>query len=102
MGISIDRALVMVKQRKDRMPGVSVRDDYYIARIEAAVSELERSGIHLVDDIADLMLVVDMTVWQINNRDKSGDQPGWLRLAIRQRWLNDRAINEKQESGDEQ
>ena len=93
MALNVETALLMVKQRKDMMPGISRRDAYDTARIEAVVSELERKGIHLVDNPADMMLVVDMTVWKINNRDKSEGEPEWLRLAIRERWLNDRAIN---------
>ena len=95
MALNVETALLMVKQRKDMMPGIGRRDDYYTARIEAVVSELERKGIHLVDNPADLMLVVDMTVWKINNRDKTTGEPEWMRLAIRERWLNDRAINQR-------
>lgn len=94
MAISIETALLMVKQRKDMMTGIHQRDDYYTERIKATISELESKGIHLVDDPADLMLVVDMTVWQINNRDKPGGTPEWLTQARRERWLNDRRINE--------
>ena len=94
MAISVETALLMVKQRKDRLPGIHQRDDYYTARISAVISELESKGIHLVDDPADLMLVVDMTVWEINNRDQPGSMPEWLSHARRERWLNDRKINE--------
>ena len=95
MSINVETALLMVKQRKDMLTGIHQRDEYYTARIQAVIGELESKGIHLVDDTADLMLVVDMTVWQINNRDQPGSMPEWLSQARRERWLNDRRINEE-------
>lgn len=95
MAINIETAIAMVKQRKDMMPGISKRDEYISARVKSVVNELESKGIHLVDNEADLMMVVDEAVWQYNNRDQSGAVPEWLRLRRRERWLNDRAINQK-------
>lgn len=95
MSINVETALLMVKQRKDMLTGIHQRDDYYTDRIKAVIGELDSKGIHLVDDTADLMLVVDMTVWQINNRDQPGSMPEWLSQARRERWLNDRRINEE-------
>lgn len=94
MAINIETAVEMFKQRKDMLPGISQRDDYIEERISAVIGELEGKGIHLVDTSADTMFVVDVAVWQYNNRDQSGAMPEWLRLARRERWLNDRRINE--------
>lgn len=94
MAINVETVVALVKQRKDMMTGISQRDDYITARVNAVISEMAGKGIHLVDDPADVMLAVDMTVWQYNNRDQSGAMPEWLRLARRERWLNDRKINE--------
>lgn len=93
MPIDIQMAVLMVKQRKDMLTGIHQRDDYITARVKSTVSELESSGIHLVDTPDDLMLVVDMTVWQYNNRDQGGTMPEWLRLRRRERWMKDRKIN---------
>lgn len=93
MPIDIQMAVLMVKQRKDMLTGIHQRDDYITARVKSTVSELESSGIHLVDTPDDQMLVVDMTVWQYNNRDQGGAMPEWLRLRRRERWMKDRAIN---------
>lgn len=95
MSTNVETALLMVKQRKDMLTGIHQRDDYYTDRIRAVIGELESNGIHLVNNTADLMLVVDMTVWRINNRDQPGGMPEWLRQARRERWLNDRKINEE-------
>lgn len=94
MAINVETVVALVKQRKDMMSGISQRDDYITARVNAVISEMAGKGIHLVDDPADVMLAVDTTVWQYNNRDQSGAMPEWLRLARRERWLNDRKINE--------
>ena len=95
MALNVETALLMAKQRKDMMTGIHQRDDYYTARIQGVISELESGGIHLVDTPADLMLVVDMVVWKINNRDQPGGMPEWLKHTRRERWLNDRRINEE-------
>ena len=97
MAFDAKQALLLVKQRKDMMPGISQKDDYLTARIQAACNSLERAGIHLTDSIDDLMLVVDMTVWQYNNRDQSGAMPEWLKQARRERWLQDGRIHRAEE-----
>ena len=94
MAIDIARAAALFKQRKDMLPGINQRDEYIEARIKAAAEGLESKGIHLVDTEADMMLLVDVTVWQYNNRDNPGGMPEWLKQARRERWLNDRKINE--------
>ena len=83
-------ALMMVKTRLNRMPQDTTLDDYLYARIDAAVQAIEATGIILTDSTADLMLVVDYTVWEYQNRDKPGGMPDWLRLRRRERWLQQR------------
>ena len=92
MAFDVNQALLLMKQRKDMLTGITQRDDYMTARIRAACAELERKGIHLTDSVDDLMLVVDMAVWQYNNRDQTGAEPEWLRHMIRERWLSDRSL----------
>ena len=81
-------ALQMVKARLNRLD--SLLDDYLAARIDAAVTDLERTGISLDDSTADLMLVVDYVCWAYSNRDATAGMPDWLRLRRRERWLNER------------
>ena len=93
MQIDVSTVLLMVKRRKNIMPDDHTQDDYLTARIEAAMSRMQTQGIHLVDDPADVMLVTDAAVWEINNRDQNGPEPQWLKDAKNTRWLNDRAVN---------
>lgn len=86
----IETALLMVKTRLNRTQKDSTLDEYFIQRIKAAVQALEATGIILTDSTADLMLVVDYTVWEYQNRDKPGSMPDWLRLRRRERWLQQR------------
>lgn len=95
MAIDVQRAVELMKQRKNMLPGITQLDDYMTARVEAAIGTLEAHGIHLVNTPADLMFVVDVAVWEYNNRDSSGAEPEWLRAAKNERWANDRSINEK-------
>lgn len=80
-------ALDLVKARLNRLPGDTSLDTYLAARISAAVQELTRIGIGLTGDNDDLLLVVDYTVHQYQNRDTAGSMPEWLRLRRRERWL---------------
>ena len=84
------QALALVKTRLNRLPGDTSLDDYLLARIDAAGQALAATGIILTDSVADLMLVVDYTVWEYGNRDKPGGMPDWLRLRRRERWLQQR------------
>ncbi len=87
--------LSIVKARLNRLASDTTLDPYLISRIEAAESELEGTGIHLVDnDTEDQVLLADFVVWQYGNRDKPGGMPDWLRLKRRERWLRDQAKNE--------
>lgn len=83
-----DMALSMVKARLNRLESDTSLDDYFTSRLAAAEEELVRTGINLKDEsIEDLMLLVDYTVWQYQNRDHPGSMPEWLRLRRRERWL---------------
>ena len=94
MPLDANTVLQMVKSRKNIMPDDHNQDDYLTARIEAAMGKLAQQGIHLVDEPADMMLAVDAAVWEINNRDKEGPEPQWLKDAKNTRWLNDRSVTE--------
>ena len=87
MWVSTETALGLVKSRLNRMAADTSLDDYFRQRIAAAVAELEGTGISLTGSPDDLMLVVDYTVWQYQNRDSAGAMPEWLRLRRRERWL---------------
>lgn len=82
-------ALALVKARLNRLQSDTSLDAYLQARVEAAHDYLEGIGIHLTDSQEDLMLLVDFTVWQYQNRDNPGSLPEWLRLHRRERWLRE-------------
>ena len=90
MWVSTETALGLVKSRLNRMAADTSLDDYFRQRIAAAVAELEGTGISLTGSPDDLMLVVDYTVWQYQNRDSTGSMPEWLRLRRRERWLREK------------
>lgn len=81
------QALSLVKARLNRLPGDTTLDGYLTARIMAAEQAIEATGIVLTTSVADLMLVVDYTIWEYQNRDKPGSMPDWLRLRRRERWV---------------
>lgn len=89
MAVNTETALSLVKARLNRLAADTMLDEYFGQRIEAAAAELEGTGISLTDSADDLMLVVDYTVWQYQNRDSSGTMPDWLRLRRRERWLRE-------------
>ena len=95
MQVSIQTALSLVKARLNRTAADTRLDQYFVQRIEAAEAELENTGISLTDSADALMLVVDYTVWQYQNRDSAGTMPEWLRLRRRERWLKQRKMNEE-------
>lgn len=82
-------ALALVKARLNRRQADTSLDSYLNARITAAMERLKETGIHLTDSQEDLMLVVDMAVWEYQNRDKPGSMPEWLRLMRRERWIRE-------------
>lgn len=86
---NLETALGLVKARLNRLAGDTSLDTYLQARISAAVQSLEDTGITLTDNQEDLMLVVDVAVWQYQNRDKPGSMPEWLRLERRERWFRE-------------
>lgn len=73
-------------------------EEYMKTRIDAAAKRMGENGIHLTDSTDDLMLLVDMTVWEYQNRDKMTGMPEWLRMVRRERFLADRRINEEAEN----
>ena len=92
MSVDLNAALSLTKARLNRLQSDTTLDEYLQSRIDAAVSELEGTGIHLTDSADDLMLVVDYAVEQYQGRDKPGGLPDWLRLRRRERWLHERTI----------
>ena len=89
MAINTEQALALVKARLNRLQSDTTLDTYFTARINAAVQELEGTGINLADTAEDLLLVVDYTVWQYQSRDNPGAMPDWLRLRRRERWVRE-------------
>jgi len=89
MAVNTEIALGLIKSRLNRMAADTSLDEYFRRRIDAACAELEGTGISLTDSADDLMLVVDYTVWQYQNRDSTGAMPDWLRLRRRERWLRE-------------
>lgn len=87
MAVNESTALELVKARLNRLPTDTSLDTYLQTRISAAVQELTRIGIDLTGNNDDLLLVVDYTVHQYQNRDTAGSMPEWLRLRRRERWL---------------
>jgi hypothetical protein len=86
VAVNQETALSLVKARLNRLD--ANLDVYLTQRVAAAVEELTRIGIQLNDSADDLMLVVDYTVWQYQNRDTPGAMPEWLRLRRRERWIH--------------
>ena len=99
MAVERYTALGLVKARLNRMASDTSLDEYLTQRIEAAEAELENTGISLTDSADDLMLVVDYTVWQYQNRDNPGGMPDWLRLRRRERWLKQHQLNGEANGG---
>lgn len=87
MTIDTVTALKLMKTRLNRVTSDTSLDDYFSARIEAAVGELQATGIALTASTEDLLLVVDYAVWQYQNRDNPNAMPPWLRLRRRERWV---------------
>ena len=90
MAVNTETALSLVKSRLNRTAASTPLDEYFTQRINAAAAELEGTGISLTDSADDLMLLVDYTVWQYQNRDSAGAMPEWLRLRRRERWLREK------------
>lgn len=83
--------LTLVKQRLNRAQGDTTLDEMLTARIQGAADELVNMGVALTQDsMADTMLLVDLSVWQYQNRDQATAQPPWLRQRLRNRWIHER------------
>lgn len=87
MNYDVSTVLALVKSRLNRLPGDTSIDDYLTARIDGAALELQRQGVTITTALNDTLLLVDMTVWQYQSRDKTGAMPDWLRMRLRERWL---------------
>ena len=87
--------LSLVKSRLNRLSTDTTLDAYLSSRIEAAHSELGRTGINIGPErLDDTMLLADYVVWQYQNRDTPGGMPDWLRLRRRERWLQGGGAND--------
>lgn len=88
MAVNMETALKLVKIRLNRLPDDTTLDEYLSARVSAAEGYLNRMmSVPLNDSTADLMLLVDLTVWQYQNRDQASAQPQWLRQRLRERFV---------------
>jgi hypothetical protein len=89
--------LSLVKSRLNRLTSDKSLDVYFTARIESAQKELTRIGIQIDEEsVRDQLLLADLVAWQYQNRDKPGGMPDWLRLARRERWLQQERNEEVQ------
>lgn len=102
MVYSKETTLLLVKDRLDRVPGSTLRDVPLMHRIDGAIALLERRGIRFTRDDGgaigeigadDLMLIVDLTVWMWQNRDKGEDEPKWLRRRLCERFMSERRVD---------
>ena len=88
MAYTEQTVLGIVKARLNRLASDTSLDPYLKQRIAAADKELERKGIRLIEtDVADQVFLADFVAWQHNNRDNQSGMPEWLRLAMRERWI---------------
>ena len=85
----MDTVLQLIKIRLNRAD--TTLDDYLCTRIVAARDKLEHKGVSLNLTVTeDCVFLSDFAAWQYLNRDKAGDMPKWLRLALRERVLRNR------------
>ena len=85
-------ALALLMGRLDRS-GVATPaplTEYWTSALRAAAAELTRKGIHLEDTVEDSMLVANLAADDLISRDRTTGRPVWLRIAIRERWLQER------------
>lgn len=77
-----------MKSRLNRPAADTSLDEYFGYRLAAAIEQLNRMMPEKLDDsTADLLLVVDLAVWQYQSRDKNAGDPPWLRQRLRERHL---------------
>lgn len=96
MAYNPETTLALLMGRMDRA-GVTTPaplTSYWTSAIQAAAAELTAKGILLEDTVDDSMLVANLAAELLQNRDKPGGRPEWLRLAIRERWLRERPVVE--------
>ncbi|MEA4914570.1 MAG: hypothetical protein VB061_08365 [Christensenella sp.] len=89
-------ALSLLMGRLDR-PGVATPaplTEYWTSALRAAAAELTKKGILLQDTVEDNMLVANLAADTLLSRDRTTGRPGWLTLAIRERWLQERPVTE--------
>lgn len=91
MAYNEGEVLELVKVRLNKLGKPLPIDRTLQMRIAEAAQELEDGGIHLREDARDTMLIVDLAVWNYQNRDKPGDMPRWLTRKINRRWIKDDA-----------
>ena len=82
--------LLLGNRNRAGMPPPAPIDEIWRNRIDAAIAEIERRGINLTNDLEDLMLVSDYASWLIDQREKGGGMPDWLRCRLSQRWISQR------------
>lgn len=91
MEYSAETVLGLVKTRMNRLQSDTSLDDYLLTLMDAAKERLGENGITLRTDSAnDAMLLVDMTVWNYQNRDSVNAMPPWLAQYRRERWFADK------------
>lgn len=79
--------LSMLRARLDEPP--HELDDFLRGIIDGVIEELDASGIHIRDNSRDIMFVTDMSAWKYSCRDKAEGMPEWLRIARRERYLQE-------------
>ena len=90
MAYNPQTTLELVKSRLNRMLGDTSIDDSLNARIAAVDEEFAEKGIFLkAESMSDTMFLVDVVVWQYQNRDAPGAMPKWLALRRRERWMQE-------------
>ena len=85
-------ALSLLMGRMDRA-GVATPaplTEYWTSALRAAAAELTNKGIVLQDTVEDSMLVANLAADDLMSRDRTTGRPVWLRIAIRERWLQER------------
>lgn len=85
----MDLILSLVKMRLNRLASDTSLDEYLKAIIGAAADYLAGIGIRLNMSDGDNFLLVNQAVQMYQQRDHQTGDPEWLRLARRQRWLQE-------------
>lgn len=88
----VDMILRMVRARLNRTytennGAADSIDEYLRYRIQAAIEEMERMGIHPDGKPSDNLLIADYVCWSYSNRDKGEAMPDWLRIKLWERQM---------------